>query len=303
MRFLTALALYLCAGVASAHDLTPEHRGVVPALILLMLVAAGLYARGAGAIWRGPLGVRRTTLRRALFFGSGWIVLATALLSPLDEWGAHFFTAHMIQHELLMLVAAPLLVAGYPLGTWAWALPPRSRVRTGRAFKAPGWRRCWAALSDPASAWTLHAAALWLWHVPALFLAARADETVHLLQHVSFFASALLFWWVVLRGRRPGSAILALFTTMLHTGALGALLVFAGAPFYAENSGGAAEWGYTALEDQQLGGLVMWIPGSAVYLICSLVIAARRLRGDAVPNRASPERGTAADEARLLQRP
>jgi hypothetical protein len=126
-------------------------------------------------------------------------------------------------------------------------------------------RALFAACTAPASATLLHALALWLWHVPALFVHALASEPVHVLQHACFFASALAFWWAMFGGaaRAPGPASLAcLFATMLHTGALGALLTFAPTAWYARPAA-ARVFGLTPLEDQQLGGLIMWVPGGS----------------------------------------
>jgi cytochrome c oxidase assembly factor CtaG len=136
----------------------------------------------------------------------------------------------------------------------------------------------WTFLTRPAVSWLLHAAALWLWHVPRFFEAALADSTVHACQHASFLASALLFWWAVFgRGvKRPDGASMALlFTTMMHTSALGALLTFAPTPWYSHYVGTTM---LSPVEDQQLGGLVMWVPGGVSYLVAGLWIVAGWLR-------------------------
>jgi putative membrane protein len=185
----------------------------------------------------------------------------------------------MVQHELLMAAAAPFLVLGRPLEAWTWALAPRWRSALGSLAKAPGLRATWSAITAPLGAWTLHAIALWIWHVPALFEAALASEAVHVAQHACFLGTALLFWWSVLeRGRsESGAASLAsLFTTMGHTGALGALLTFAASPWYPTYLASGA-FGLTPLEDQQLGGLIMWAPASLAYLAAALFIASRWL--------------------------
>lgn len=171
-----------------------------------------------------------------------------------------------------------------PLEAWAWALPPAWRQPLASAGRLRPLAAIWRAITEPWGAWTLHAAALWGWHVPALFEAALANAWVHGLQHASFLGTALLFWWSVLgRGvRRPDAVGLAsLFTTMLHAGALGALLTFAPHPWYAHYA--AAASGLTALEDQQLGGLVMWVPGGLAYMVAGLAIMAAWL----APSRAA----------------
>jgi putative membrane protein len=123
---------------------------------------------------------------------------------------------------------------------------------------------------------------LWAWHVPSLFGAALENEAVHAVQHASFLGTALLFWWAVLGrdGRvvqRTGAAMAYLFTTMLHTGALGALLTLAPTPWYPHYAATSAAFGLDPVQDQQLGGLVMWVPGSAAYLAAALFIMARLL--------------------------
>jgi cytochrome c oxidase assembly factor CtaG len=121
-------------------------------------------------------------------------------------------------------------------------------------------------LSDPLVAFALHAAAIFGWHVPLVFVAATADETLHFAQHASFLASALLFWWMVF-ARRDLGALMGLFGTMLYTGALGALMTFSNKSWYA----GAT------LADQTLAGLVMWIPAGLAYPAAALYLGSRWL--------------------------
>jgi putative membrane protein len=278
LRSLTLAALIL-PGVALAHvaaDAADGSRAGFSLLVAGLIGASALlYARGVRALWRKAGAGHGITPIQVARFASGWAVLALALLSPLDAWAAHSFAAHMLQHELLMVVAAPLFVLARPLEAWTWALPLRTRRACAALGRPLAVRRCWRALTEPAGAWCAHALALWLWHLPVLFVAALAHEPLHVLQHVSFFASALAFWWAALArpARRPGaSAMVLLFTTMLHTGALGALLTFAPTPWYG-TADGAGVLGLTALEEQQLGGLVMWLPGSLAYLVAGLAIA------------------------------
>jgi cytochrome c oxidase assembly factor CtaG len=182
----------------------------------------------------------------------------------------------MLQHELLMVVAAPLYVLGRPLGVWAWALPPAWRRGIGRFFHRSAWRSPWLFVTGPIAAWSIHAVALWLWHIPSWFQAALANEGVHALQHASFLLSALLYWWSVIgvaAGRNRGAAMLSLFTTMIHTGALGALLTLSPIGWYPAYAGRTLAFGLDPLEDQQLGGLVMWIPAGLAYVACGLTSA------------------------------
>jgi len=187
----------------------------------------------------------------------------------------------MVQHEILMIVAAPLLVLGHPLAAWTWALPPPWRRNIGAATRWPVVATTWDAFTRPLSAWALHAIALWAWHIPELFEYALHHDGMHIAQHASFFLTALLFWWAVLgsrtRGRPSGFALAYLFTTMMHTSALGALLTLAPTPWYPSYAAPSVAFGVDPVSDQQLGGLVMWVPGAFAYVIAALVLVARLL--------------------------
>jgi len=187
----------------------------------------------------------------------------------------------MAQHELLMAVAAPLLVLGRPLVALAWALPRRTHRGAARVARAV---RPLHALAEPWTATAIHGTAVWMWHAPALYGLALRSEAAHALQHASFLGTALLFWWAVLgaRGRdRLATRLLVLFLTALHTGALGALLTFADRPLIAAYLTTTAPWGFTPLEDQELAGLIMWIPGGVAYLAAGLWLLSGVLRADA----------------------
>jgi putative membrane protein len=184
---------------------------------------------------------------------------------------------------VLMLVAAPLLVLGVPLIPVLWALPLRWRRRVGGWGKTSAVRGVWGFLDRPLTAWILNAAVLWVWHAPALYQATLRSEAVHIAQHLSFLGAALLFWWVLVYRGRGGRAaygigVLYVFTTALHSSVLGALLTFAPAPWYPAYVSTTAAWGLTPLEDQQLAGLIMWVPGGIIYLIASLALFAAWLR-------------------------
>ena len=239
---------------------------------VLMVASASGYAAGVARLWRRAGTGRGIRVREVLAFAAGWGTLVVALYSPVDVLADRSFAVHMAQHELLMIVAAPLLAASRTYEAWSWAL--RRRGVRALAAVAAGWR--W--LAAPARAWWLHAAALWLWHVPALFLAALGNEAVHALQHASFFLSALLFWWAVFGSRRrnhQGTALALLVTTTLQMNALGMLLTFAPDPWYATDE--PPPWGLTALEDQQLGALVMWMFGGMAYAAAALAVVFRWL--------------------------
>jgi cytochrome c oxidase assembly factor CtaG len=235
-------------------------------LATLLAASAVLYALGVASLWRRAGVGRGIRVVEAARFAAAWLLVVVALLSPIDGLAERSFAVHMVQHELLMVAAAPLFVLSRPLEAFAWALPAGAL----RALALTP-RDAWRTLTAPAGAWTVHALALWLWHAPALFVAALENASLHVLQHACFFVSALLFWWSVFGRRAPDAASVAsLFTTMLHTSALAVLLTFAPAPWYAHDM--QVPFGLTALEDQQLGGLVMWVPGAFAYVVAGLAI-------------------------------
>jgi cytochrome c oxidase assembly factor CtaG len=289
------LGFLAIARLASAHEAGPASLGELgswwafdPGVVLPLVLSGFLYALG---VWR-----LRAAAQSAFGNGEiicytvGWLTLVIALVSPLHPWGSVLFSAHMTQHELLMLVAAPLLVLGRPMIPFLWALPRATARRIARWARAYWWKRAWQVTTAPFIAWLIHAVVLWTWHVPFLFQATRDSEFVHALQHGSFLFSALLFWWAILHGRRRavgfGVAVLYMFTTALHSGLLGALLTFTRTIWYPIYSDTTQPWGLTPLEDQQLGGLIMWIPAGLVYVIAGLALFAGWLRES--EKRASP---------------
>jgi putative membrane protein len=252
-----------------------------PAVLIGLVLSAWLYTQGVARLWSKGIGVG---IKRweAASFAAGWLVLVIALVSPLHALGGVLFSAHMAQHELLIAVCAPLLVLGRPLIPFLWALPQEWRRETGEWSKKPVIARPWRVLTLPSVAFSLHAIALWTWHLPGPYQSTLHSELMHTLQHCSFLFSALLFWWTIFKVRGSdmgyGSAVFYLFGTGLQTGALGALLTFAPSLWYPAYAATTGPWGLAPLEDQQLGGLIMWIPGSVPYLIAGLVVFARWLR-------------------------
>jgi len=286
--WLLPAGLWAIAPPAAAHAPTGSAGtpaigwSIEPWVIASLLLSAIGYGLGLMRLWRHAGRGRGVSRWAASAFGAGWLALVAALMSPLDQLGTRLFSAHMVQHELLMAVAAPLMIVGRPVAVWAWALAPAWRRRIGRWFHRAAWRRPWLQLTSPLTAWLVHAAAIWGWHAPALFDAALADDGVHTLQHFCFLFSALLFWWSALgqtsrQGR--GAAMLYLFTTMMHSAALGALLTLASFPWYPAYAGSTAAFGLDPLEDQQLGGLVMWVPAGIAYFATGLALAAQWLHG------------------------
>jgi putative membrane protein len=287
------LLLVLVASLAtraSAHELETEGpRNAAelmrawtfePGVVIPIVASAALYSLGVVRLRRAsPKSVRKSDIG---YFALGWAALVLALVSPVHAWGSMLFAAHMTQHEILMLIAAPLLVLGRPIVPFLWALPRSCAISFARWSKLGVWKKMWHTISNPVVAWILHAVVLWAWHAPVLFEATLESESIHALQHASFLFSALLFWWSVIHGRQRalgfGLAVLYMFTTALHSGLLGALLTFANSVWYPGYAERTAAWGLTPLEDQQIGGLIMWIPAGLVYIAAGLALFAGWLR-------------------------
>ncbi len=245
-----------------------------PALWLALLAAACWYGWGVMRLWRRA-GVGRGLKRwRAACWYAGLAVLLVALLSPLDTLAELLFSAHMFQHLLLLLVAPPLLVLGLPGYVLLWALPLGWRRGLGRWWKGASLRGVWRVLSHPLTSWLLYTMVLWLWHVPSFYGAALAHPLLHALEHLSFLAAAGLFWWTVLSPWQHrlghGGAVLYLFATSLQSSTLGALITLAPTVIYPDHAQ-ALGW-LTPLADQQLAGLLMWVPSGTLFILLDAVL-------------------------------
>lgn len=253
-----------------------------PWIIGPLFVTALLYGAGVLRLWRATQPGRGIGSFELACFSCGWLTLFIAVVSPLHPWGRVLFSAHMTQHELLMLIAAPLLVLGRPVLAFLSAFPRRVAGALSRAANQPAWQAVWKTITNLFVAWAIHGVALWVWHIPSLFDATIDNELVHAFQHISFLGSALLFWWALLHGRKRaqgyGLAVLYMFTTAMHSGLLGALLTFANSLWYSAYANTTQWWGLTPVEDQQLGGLIMWVPAGLVYVLSALIFFVGWLR-------------------------
>jgi putative membrane protein len=230
-----------------------------------------LYARGARRLAARPGAARALGRWRPAGFLGGATVLAVALGSPLHQAAEASLAAHMVQHLLLIVVAAPLLAWGRPLTVLAvTGTPVRAVVRR----TAPLVR---ALLARPLLVWTAHVGVLWLWHLPRPYMAALADPVVHAVEHVTLLGTAVLFWLVVAepdaaarQGWIPAAGYL--FAAAMQSTVLGALLTLSDSPWYP------AAATLEGLVDQQRAGVLMWVPGGLVYLGATLTVVARPLR-------------------------
>jgi cytochrome c oxidase assembly factor CtaG len=280
LAIITA-ALWLSMGRVLAHgDGAPPQRvewTFDPWILTPLLVFATLYVAGTLVLRRRSRQRQSHTWQIALCC-AGWLSLAASLVSPLHRLGEQLFTFHMIEHEIIMAISAPLLVLANPVGPLLWGLPRRIRVLAGRAMRHKAVSMSWRWLSQGSHATVLHGIAIWAWHAPALFDAAVTSVAVHRLQHLSFFLSAVLFWWSVFRRSEAGAAAWHVFLTMLHTSVLGALMALAPRVLYGVQTASASAWALTPLEDQQLAGIIMWVPAGTIYAGAALALSAIWIR-------------------------
>jgi len=256
-----------------------------PDFDLFCLVAGVALAVGyLMGLWRisGKVGaLRAPAWQPTLLFSLAWLLALLPVVTPLHALGHTVFWMHMVEHELLILVVAPLFVLARPGAILLWALPEPARQRTQAWIAAPGTRQAWSFLTRPSVTVPLHAVTLWIWHLPWLFEAALVSAPTHIAQHLSFFIPALLFWWSLLsRRRRPQKvmgALLALFVTTLQTTLLGLLLTLSRTVWYPNAADPFPICGLSRMEDQQLAGLIMWVPGTIVYLAAALWLLAEQL--------------------------
>jgi putative membrane protein len=248
-----------------------------------LLLIGGVYAWGVRALWARAGAGNGISRGRAAMFAVGMLVLFIAIISPLDALSEELFSAHMVQHLLLILVAAPLFVMGRYTLAVAWAFPARWNAKIWKDWR---WKNVWTFLTRPMVAFLIHNAAVWLWHMPRFYEAALENEWLHFLEHTSFFLTAFIFWQVFAeltqnmhmgRAARFGLAVFLVFGTMLVSGFLGVLLTFSQYVWYDVHVHDTALYGLTALEDQQLAGTIMWVPAGVVYTGLAIAVMGRWL--------------------------
>ena len=281
--FALALPIALWTNLAVAHtDGRPPGPHDIwtawnldPLVIAPMVIAIVLYARGVWQGWsRAGLG-RGVTIGQTIAFAGGIIALTFALVWPLDSLGDSLFAGHMAQHIILMGVAAPLLVYGAPLPTMIRSLPrPLQRFCAALVGKE-AWRTAWNCLTSLLFATVLQQVVLWFWHFPSAIAASLTSDAVHALMHGSLFVAGLLFWSAI---ARHGDCDLWPVAALLASGKLflifGALLAFSNSAFYSAYGDCPQSWGYSLLEDQQLAGALMMVPGAMMFLMLPLIYIA-----------------------------
>ena len=238
-----------------------------PSVIAGIIALTGAYLLGVGPLrrrygWAPGIGVGQVT-----FFLAGVLVIFIALLSPLHELGDNYlFSAHMAQHLLLTLVVPPLLLAGTP----AWLIRP--------LFRSAGALKIGRFLTLPIVAFILFNAVFVLWHVPALYDLALRERGIHILEHLTFLVTALIMWWPIL-GMLPVMPrppflvqMVYLFVQPTVPAILGAIITFSDGVLYDWYAQAPRIWEISAHTDQQVGGIIMWVPGGLAFLLTFVIV-------------------------------
>jgi cytochrome c oxidase assembly factor CtaG len=248
-------------------------------LPLGLLAGAFAYAVGIRRLWAAADTVRLVGTAQATAFAAAIVTLLVALVSPLEDAATRDLPVHMVQHLLILAVAAPLLAVSEPVAVMTRAVPAQARRRITpvlrRLTRSQTSGRGWLVWTTVAFA--LSTSALWLWHVPTLYDAAVDDPWVHALEHLTFLATATLFWWMVLgagRRTRRGLGVLAVFAATLPATALGILMTMAQTPWYGPYAAGG-----DALRDQQVAGALMWGFGGSALVVAAAALFASWLAG------------------------
>ena len=252
-----------------------------PSIIIGTALIVGLYLYGIGPLRRKYHLADEVKRGQVVAFLLGVFIMFLALVSPLDELGdSYLFSAHMVQHLFITLVGPPLLLIGTP----AWLLQPLLRKRAVFLIAR--------VLTFPALAFLLYNADFWLWHAPPLYNATLENQGIHILEHVTFIVFGILNWWPIFSPSEElprlslGGQILYIFLTGMPTVALGAGLTFF-PPLYAPYLAAPRIWGLSAAVDQQLGGLIMWIPGNIFYIVIVSILFIQWMQKQDAKQRAS----------------
>jgi cytochrome c oxidase assembly factor CtaG len=253
--------------------------------VVLVLAALGIaYMTGWHRLRRRqPRAVTGWML--AAYLG-GLAAVALALLSPIDTFGGWLFTLHMLQHQLLAMIAAPLLLLGNPVPVALWALPRQPRRALGAALaRGRPLGRLVRVVTWMPLAWSTYMVVLVGWHLPPAFEAALADPRVHDAQHWSFFLAGLLFWWPVvspaprLRGHVSyGLRIVYVLAGLLVPMVPVMSMVLVDRLLYRHYASVPRLWGLTPLQDQQTGWVTMAVIDNLVYGIAFFALLSRAFR-------------------------
>ena len=268
-------------------------------IILVLGLAAGLYIRGWVLLRRRTKAHKRkrragqpfplTAVWRLIFYLSGIVVVGIALMSPIDVLGGQLFFMHMIQHLLLIMIAPALLLIANPMAVTLWGMPRKLRKPVGKGLsfilnsdsKYRGWIR---NATSPGIVWLLWVIIVIGWHDPSMYNWALENEAVHDLEHITFFVVSMLYWWLIIGSGprihkqfslvgRIAFVILAIPPNMLT----GMVIAFTPTPQYTYYLNVPRIWNVDIMTDQMWSGVIMWVPGSMMYIIAALVLIAQLL--------------------------
>ena len=255
-----------------------------PWLVASLLLSAAIYCRGWSILRRRDPN-RWNVWRLASLLG-GLTAIFLALASPLEPWATLLLQVHMVQHLLLMMVAPPLVWLSAPLFPMVRGLPaPVRTVWVAPLLRSRRLRRWFSRLTHPAAAWPIYVGVTWFWHAPRFYELALSGERWHFVEHAAFIATALLFWYPVVRPypSRPAWSPWLLFPYLLladvQNTVLAAWLTFSSRVIYPHYANGPRIAGLTALDDQAGAGVIMWVPGSIAFLLPLFVVGLSLLRG------------------------
>ena len=249
-----------------------------PWSVVSLLLGSIIYVRGWWQLHRRL--PRRFGARRLIAFQSGMLTLFLALASPLHELAEKLLQFHMMQHLFLMMVVPPLLLLGAPILPLLRGLPrPALRYGLRQLFSSRAFKRLANFFTDPLVCLLAFTVSNVAWHVPALYELALRSEFWHAVQHICFFGTGLLFWWPVvqpwpsrLRWQRWTMIPYLLFADIQNT-ALSAFLIFSERVLYPTYAAVPRLWGISVLDDQTAAGVIMWVPGSVIFLVPVAVLA------------------------------
>lgn len=262
-------------------------------LTAVLMLTALVYIRGWVEIHM--LGVGLLNGWHAISFLVGLCLTWLATASPISTLDHEMLTVHMVQHLLLMTLIPPLIWLGNPGRMLARAVPQQSLEVSGQSLRWTAGRRLGRAITQPAVCWLAAAGALIGWHVPFLFALGMRSGVWHGIEQASFLLTGLLFWWPVIHPRPSASSssqwtiLLYLFLATLPCDILSGFLVFCDRVVYPFYSSAQRPLGFSALQDQQCAGALMWTCVTVVYLIAGTIFAARLLSPETVcPSRLAP---------------